>query len=121
MSKTYYSEALSLPYSIGAQRLLREMLSDATGVPLPADPPVRHGPVQPLRIPPRPPRHTAHGERRETVLKMLRVGPVTQIPGWEQWEVIDAVRQLRQAGYVIKNTEPRPRPARYVLTQEPTQ
>lgn len=106
--------ALRLPYSIGSQRLLRELLSAVTGTPLPPDPPVQHGPVVPPRIPPRL-RQAAAAERRETLIQALRAGPVTQGTAPYDWHLlVSDVKVLRDRGVPVRNVGTR-RAARYVL------
>lgn len=120
MMKTYYSEALRLPYSIGAHRLLREIVSDLADIPLPPEPEVRHGPVQAPRVPPMWRKALPPAERRALVLDALRRGPVTQaeVPQIDSWQLSTAVQQLRRAGHVIQNTRPRSAGARYVLHRQ---
>lgn len=106
--------ALRLPYSIGSQRLLRELLSAVTGTPLPPDPPVQHGPVVPFRMPPRL-RQAAAAERRGTLMQALRAGPVTQNTAPYDWmTLISDVKVLRDRGVPVRNAGTR-RAARYVL------
>ncbi len=115
-------QALQLPYSVGAHRLLREMLSAATGTSLPTtEPPVRHGPIQQPRIPKRCRAPLSPQVRRDLVLQALKAGPVTRDTALDMdWaHVVTAVCQLRRAGHPVSNTQRRRNPARYVLQGHP--
>ena len=112
-------QALRLPYSVGAHRLLREILSVTTGTPLPTtEPPVRHGPIQQPRIPKRCRAPLSPKVRRDLVLQALKAGPVTRdTPLDMEWpHVVTAVCQLRRAGHPVTNKSARRRdPACYVM------
>jgi hypothetical protein len=118
------THALSLPYSIGAHRLLREILSATTDIPLPSDPPVRHGPVKQPYIPPRPASIPPATARRAVLLDMLRSGTVREGAGppWPWHTVVSDVQALRKLGYAVRNTNEgkgRQAGARYTLTPNP--
>lgn len=115
--------ALSLPYSVGAQRLLREILSTVTGTPLPeTDPRVRHGPVQLPRLPPAPRRLPRAADRREVLLQALRAGLVTQQSAahwqWPWSVVLSDVGNMRTKGYSIPNVGTSHKAA-YILRDAP--
>jgi hypothetical protein len=114
--------ALQLPYSVGAHRLLREILSTVTGVPLPeTDPPVLHPPVQRPRIPPAPPPIPRPAQRHAHLIAALNTGLVTRESSadwpWPWNIVMMDVGNLRTKGYDIRNVGSSHKAA-YILTPD---